>query len=137
MFFSVKHSVLSQPYWIYGCRTMLTHLKSKSSFARYFEALVPEMWQSASCLLQHGPVFWSLTAIIHYCTFISLGWQVRVLVCGGTLLPVLLLIYPAPVIMAEKESQSVMSPSSPLRPTNPWMKKELSLKIENLTRCNN
>jgi hypothetical protein len=49
---------------------------------------------------------------------------VCVLECRGTSLPVLLLIYPTPVIMAEKENLSVMSPS-PLRPTNPLTKERI------------
>jgi hypothetical protein len=124
MLFSVIHSVLCTTYWIYSCRYILTHLKSKSSFTPYFIALLPELWHSASYPLQHGPVLWSLTAIIRYCIFISIGWQVCVLECRRTLLRVLLLIYPTPVIMAEKENQSVMSPS-PLRPTNPLIKERI------------
>jgi hypothetical protein len=111
---------------------IIAHLKSKSSFTRYFEALLPEMWHLASYPLQHGPVLWSLTAITRYCLFISLGWQMWVLECRGTLLRVLLLIYPTPVIMAEKENQSVMSPS-PLRHTNPLIKERIKSILN--SRC--
>jgi len=132
MLFSVIHSLLCMTYWIYSCRNILKNLKSKSSFTRYFEALLPQLWHSASYPLQYRPILWSLTAIIHYCIFISVGWQVCVLECRGTLLRVLLLIYPTPVIMAEKENQSVMSPS-PMRPTNPLIKERIKSILN--SRC--